>query len=197
LQKAYQLMKQTLETQGMGNFVPNFESYKSDKEQEYSLAIKSRDKSFHYLPYNFGSSGASNFELETLKNALKNADFKKSGLEIYYNGERGLSEFVIDCFAKIGKYLKPIGKYTTDFLIIKRDQNNQIHQASLVETKGKVFADDKSFLAKKHYVENEFLELNKAKFGYQKFDFLYLDDPKTNISQLTTKINQFFNNKCQ
>jgi len=194
IEKAYQLMKETLEAQGMGNFVPTYETFKADKD--YSLPVKSKNHTFHYLPYNFGGSGASGFEIETLQKALQLADFKNKELEIYYNGERGLTEFVINCFAKEGKYWKNIGKYTTDFLIVKRTAKDKIHKALLIETKGSVYAADKVFQKKKSYVETEFLKLNKEKFGYQRFDFLYLEDSKdiaANITKLNNKINQFFN----
>ena len=194
IEKAYQLMKETLETQGMGNFVPTYESFKADKD--YSLPVKSKNQTFHYLPYNFGGSGSSGFEIETLQKALQLTDFKNKELEIYYNGERGLTEFVINCFAKEGKYWKNVGKYTTDFLILKRTAKDKIHKALLIETKGSVYAEDKVFQKKKNYVETEFLKLNKEKFGYQRFDFLYLEDSKdiaANITKLNNKINQFFN----
>ena len=194
IEKAYQLMKETLEAQGMGNFVPTYESFKADKD--YSLPVKSKDQTFHYLPYNFGGSGSSGFEIETLQKALQLADFKNKELEIYYNGERGLTEFVINCFAKEGRYWKNVGKYTADFLIVKRTAKDKIHKALLIETKGSVYAADKVFQKKKSYVETEFLKLNKEKFGYQRFDFLYLEDSKdiaSNITKLNNKINQFFN----
>jgi type III restriction enzyme len=194
IEKAYQLMKETLESQGMGNFVPTYESFKADKD--YSLPVKSKNHTFHYLPYNFGGSGSSGFEIETLQKALQLADFKNKELEIYYNGERGLTEFVINCFAKEGRYWKNVGKYTTDFLVVKRTAKDKIHKALLIETKGSVYAEDKVFQKKKSYVETEFLKLNKEKFGYQRFDFLYLEDSKdiaANITKLNNKINQFFN----
>jgi len=194
IEKAYQLMKETLEAQGMGNFVPTYESFKADKD--YSLPVKSKNHTFHYLPYNFGGSGSSGLEIETLQKALQLADFKNKELEIYYNGERGLTEFVINCFAKEGRYWKNVGKYTTDFLIVKRTAKDKIHKALLIETKGSVYAADKVFQKKKNYVETEFLKLNKEKFGYQRFDFLYLEDSKdiaANITKLNNKINQFFN----
>ena len=194
IEKAYQLTKETLEAQGMGNFVPTYESFKADKD--YSLPVKSKNDTFHYFPYIFGGSGSSGFEIETLQKALQLADFKNKELEIYYNGERGLTEFVINCFAKEGRYWKNVGKYTTDFLIVKRTAKDKIHKALLIETKGSVYAADKVFQKKKSYVETEFLKLNKEKFGYQRFDFLYLEDSKdiaANITKLNNKINQFFN----
>ncbi len=202
VERAYQLVKETLEAQGMGNVLMPYDSFKADKE--YSPTVKSKNNSFHYLPYNFGGSGSSGFEMEILQKALQLSDFKNKQLEIYYNGERGLTEFVINCFAKEGKYWKNIGKYTTDFLIIKRtekdlsaaQQAGKIHKALLIETKGALYAEDKVFQKKKNYVETEFLKLNQEKFGYQRFDFLYLEDSKNitdNITKLNNKINNFFN----
>lgn len=193
IENAYQLMKDTLEAQGMGNFVPTYDSFKADKD--YSLPVKSKNHTFHYLPYNFGGSSSSGFELETLQKALQLADFKDKSLEIYYNGERGLTEFVINCFAKEGRFWKNVGKYTTDFLIVKRTANDKIHKVLLIETKGSVYAEDKVFQKKKNYVETEFLKLNKEKFGYQRFDFIYLEDSKNiaaNITKLNNKVNSFF-----
>jgi superfamily II DNA or RNA helicase len=194
VEKAYQLMKETLEAQGMGNFVPPIESYTT--QFDYSPTVKSKNNSFHYLPYNFGGSGSSGFEIEILQKALQLSDFKNKQLEIYYNGERGLTEFVINCFAKEGKYWKNIGKYTTDFLIIKRTEKDKIHKVLLIETKGALYAEDKVFQKKKNYVETAFLKLNQEKFGYQRFDFLYLEDSKNivvNITKLNNKLNLFFN----
>jgi type III restriction enzyme len=189
----YQLLKSTLEKDGLGNLVPSYDSFKKDKD--YPLPVKSKNSTFHYLPYNFGGSGSSGLELETLKRTLKLVDFEKKGLEIYYNGERCLTEFVINCFAKNGEYWKNIGKYTTDFLILKR-KNNSIYKALLIETKGNVYAKNEVFQKKKNFVATEFLKLNRDKFGYQKFDFLYLEDGKSNsaiFDILNRKINDFFN----
>ena len=194
VEKAYNVMKETLEAQGMGNMVIPYESIKAAKD--FSPVVKSKNHSFHYLPYNFGGSGSSGFEIEIMQKVLQLADFKNKQLEVYYNGERGLTEFVINCFAKEGKYWKNIGKYTTDFLVVKRNTKDKIHKALLIETKGALYAEDKVFQKKKSYVETEFLKLNQDKFGYQRFDFLYLEDSKdiaANITKLNNKINNFFN----
>jgi hypothetical protein len=193
VEKAYQIMKNTLETQGLRNMVMPFDNFQ--KQYEYSVPVKSKNNTFHYLPYNFGGADNSRFELQILQKTLLLNDFKNSGLEIYYNGERGLTEFVISCFAKNGKYWKNIGKYTTDFLIIKR-KDKSIHKVLLIEAKGTIYAKDEVFKQKKSFVETEFLKLNREKFGYQKFDFLYLEDSKTisqNTVKLNEKINEFFN----
>lgn len=193
LEKAYQIMKDAMEASGMGHFAPSYASFKV--ERDYSLPVKSKNHTFHYLPYNFGGSGSSSFEREAFERTLQLTVFQEKGLEIYYNGERGLTEFVIHCFAKKGKNWKNIGKYTTDFLIVERNAKDAIHKALLIETKGAIYAEDKVFQQKKRFVETEFLKLNQEKFGYQRFDFLYLEDSKdlaTNLSQLNHKINQFF-----
>ena len=192
IQKAYDIMRQTLESQGFGNMVMPFDDF--SKPYEFSTVVKSKDHSFHYLPYNFDGSGSSGFEIETLQKTLQLVDFKNKELEIYYNGERGLTEFVINCFAKEGKYWKNIGKYTTDFLIVKRTTKDKIHKALLIETKGTLYAEDKVFQKKKKYIETEFLRVNQEKFGYQRFDFLYLEGKMndSNIAKTINKINSFF-----
>jgi len=154
--------------------------------------IEHKDKSFHLLPYNFDSG----FELDVLNKTLQLKDFKEKNLEIYFNGERGLTEFVINCFAKKGKNWQNVGKYTTDFLILNRTKENKIHKALIIETKGEGFANDQSFIKKKNFVETDFLAQNNEKFGYQKFDFIYLEDSdslNTNVGKLNSKINSFFN----
>lgn len=79
-------------------------------------------------------------------------------------------------------------------MIVKRTEKEKIHKALLVETKGAAFAEDKVFQRKKKYVETEFLKLNQEKFGYQRFDFLYLEGEMndSNTAKTINKINQFF-----
>ena len=192
LQTKYDKAKAVLEEQGMGDMFPPFEEYR--KRYDHSLAVRSKNNTFHYLPYNFVQSG---FEKEILQKTLQLESFQKKGLEVYYNGERGLTEFVIQCFAKNGKNWKNIGRYTTDFLIIQRKENDKIRKALLVETKGEGFKNDPAFVAKKQFVESQFLQQNNDKFGYQRFDFLYLEDGTDiakNISTINNKIDQFFKN---
>lgn len=144
------------------------------------------------MPYDFKQSG---FEKELLERTFTLENFKKHSLEIYYNGERGLSEFVIECYKKNKAYYRYIGRYTTDFLILKRGEANSISKVLILETKGEGFANDESFKAKKEFVNGEFIATNNKAFGYKRFDFLYLEDSKTieeNLSILDTKIIQFF-----
>ena len=185
----YEQAKKALDDQNLGHMMQSFDEYL--KKYNYSTAVKSKDKTFHYLPYDFKQSG---FEKEILEKTLSLSDFKNKELEIYYNGERGLTEFVINCYAKENNYWKNIGKYTTDFLIIKRKEK-EIEKALIIETKGEGYKNDPVFQKKKKFVETEFLKQNRKKFGYNKFDFLYLldsDDITTNLSKLNSKINGFF-----
>ena len=66
----------------------------------------------------------------------------------------------------------------------------------MIETKGEGFSNNPDFVKKKNFVETEFLKLNQEKFGYKRFDFLYLEDSNNiaaNITKLNNKLNQFFN----
>jgi len=161
--------------------------------QEHSTAVRQRDKTFHYLPYNFIQSG---FELEFIEKVLALENFQRSPLEIYYNGERGLTGFVIDCFRQTQHGWRNVGRYTTDFLIIQRDaERSAIRKALMVETKGEGYAHDPAFQDRRNFVENEFLRENNAQFGYEKFDFLYLEDSATmdrNLVKLKDRMQTFF-----
>jgi type III restriction enzyme len=192
MEKDYEVMKEAMTAQGFGAMIMPFEAFKANKD--YSLPVKAKNNSFHYLPYNFGGSGSSSFEMEAFQKSLQLADLKNKALEIYYNGERGLTEFVINCFAKEGKYWKNIGKYTTDFLLLKRNPDGSIYKVLLMETKGALYAQDKVFQQKKNYIAHDFLKLNQQKFGYQRFDFLYLEGKMddANVVKLSAKINTFF-----
>ena len=191
LRKKYNEAKQLLEAQGMGNFMQPWESY----YQEHNLPteVKIKNQTYHYLPYNFGASGASNFEKDMLQATISLKIFQENKLEIYYNGERGLTEFVIDCFYKAGKQWKNAGKYTTDFLIIKRNKDKAIHKILLLETKGAIYANDEAFKRKKKYIETKFLKLNQEKFNYKRFDFLYLETTNANPqAMINKKLSEFF-----
>lgn len=189
IRKSYDIVKKQLEEQGMGGMVQSFDQYSAP--YDYSIVVKSKDRSFHYIPYNFWQSG---FERDILNEVLNLEDFKDNQLEIYYNGERGLTGFVINCFVKNGKKWKPIGHYTPDFLITKR-KAKELHKILIIETKGSGFAEQKAFQLRKRYISSKFLKLNNEKFGYQRFDFLYLldsDRGSVNLTKLKEKIVEFF-----
>lgn len=161
------------------------------KQQSYTQAVMSKDSTFHYLPYNFWQS---RFELNFLKEALTLKELAERNLEIYYNGEKEITEFRILCYARHNSYWKYVGKYTPDFLLIKR-KDDSIQKVLIIETKGSGYADQKAFLLRKNFVESEFLKMNNDKFGYRKFDYLYLtdsDDMNQNLARLNSKIVSFF-----
>jgi type III restriction enzyme len=157
----------------------------------FSKAVISKDRTFHYLPYSFYQS---RFELNFLKEVISLATFTENNLEVYYNGERRLTEFRIACYSKKNERWRRVGFYTPDFLVIRRKDRN-IHKILIVETKGSGFAAQPEFIARKSFVESEFLKMNNEKFGYGRFDYLYLpDDRKMNETLLLfkTKIDLFF-----
>jgi superfamily II DNA or RNA helicase len=189
IKKAFDIIKQNLEQQGMGNFVPDFNQYKS--QYDFSPAVKSKYQTFHYLPYDFLQSG---FELKFLKEAVTLKEFNERKLEIYYNGEKHITDFRILCFAKKGKNYQRVGLYTPDFLIIKR-KDDAIAKVLIVETKGSGYAEQTTFKLRKKFMETEFLQMNNDKFGYNKFEYLFLqDDAKfdDNLAKLNETIVEFF-----
>jgi len=191
IRKAFEIIKQSLEQKGMGNFAPNFNQYKS--QYDFSPAVKSKYQTFHYLPYNFWQS---KFELQFLKEALMLKEVKEKNLEVYYNGEKDLTDFRILCYAKKGNNYQRVGWYTPDFLIIKR-KDNAITNVLIVETKGSGYAEQTSFKLRKKFMETEFLQMNNDKFGYKKFEYLFLqDDAKfdDNLAKLNETIVEFFKN---
>ena len=63
----------------------------------------------------------------------------------------------------------------------------------ILETKGQIYADE--FKDKKEFMENTFVKLNNDKFGYDRFNFLYIEDTlnKTaRISTIVSSIKKFF-----
>ncbi|MFH0796019.1 MAG: hypothetical protein V2A65_03065, partial [Candidatus Omnitrophota bacterium] len=133
----------------------------------FSKAVVSKDKTFHYLPYNFIQS---RFELNFLKEVINLAAFMNNGLEIYYNGEKHITEFCIVCYEKKNDRWRKVGRYTPDFLVINR-KDESIYKILIVETKGSGFADQPEFKARRNFMESEFLKINNEKFGYSRFDY--------------------------
>ncbi len=190
---ALETARQMLIAQGLGDLANNM------TVPPPTFWEQKKDRTFHFLPYRFDSR----LEKTFLENALQDADFQQLDLEIYFNGEDNLSEFSIDCYRKLGENRwRRIGKYFPDFLMIQRSPSHfgegrggvragEIHKILVIETKGEGFA--RNFEEKKLFVETEFLKNNNDKFGYRRFDFLYLqdDDPKI-LQNLNSKIKSFF-----
>ena len=146
-----------------------------------------RHHTYHYLPYRFDSL----LEKEHLQEAL--ACIGNQPLEVYYNGDDTLTEFKIDCFRHNGRYWVRIGKYVPDFLILSRNAEGDIHKVIIVETKGEGFAA--KFADRRKFMETQFIKQNNEKFGYRRFEFLYIEDtlkPEKRKQKLFDAINDFF-----
>lgn len=158
------------------------------KKQNSSHPQKNR--SFHYLPYHTDSS----FEQRFLEEVLAMSELEQMDLEAYYNGDRALTEFKIKCYQGSGGSWKYVGMYTPDFLILKR-KGGKIYKAIIVETKGAIYANDPMFREKRFFMEQEFVRQNNARFCYDRFDYLYLEDslPEAERIRMThEKICVFF-----
>lgn len=149
-----------------------------------------KERSFHYLPYCTDSS----FEQIFLAEVLTFSEITSCGLEVYYNGDRAMTEFKIKCYKKSGKQWRYIGMYTPDFLIIQR-KDDAIYRILIAETKGKIYANDPEFQDKKTFVEAQFTSFNNKAFGYERFEYLYLEDTLSEHDRLQKtheKICEFF-----
>ncbi|MDO4566422.1 MAG: DEAD/DEAH box helicase family protein, partial [Oscillospiraceae bacterium] len=158
-----------------------------------STSHPQKDRSFHYLPYRTDSG----FEQTFLKEVLTLKEIEDYGLEVYYNGDRAMTEFKIKCYKECGGKRRYIGVYTPDFLIIKR-RYGKIHKAIIVETKGEVYSHDPSFKDKRLFMEAEFAQNNNAAFGYERFQYLYLEDTLSQAERIKLahkRICEFFKSK--
>lgn len=149
-----------------------------------------KNRSFHYLPYHTDSG----FERTFLKEVLALAEMESLDLEVYYNGDRAMTEFKIKCYRRAYGAWRYVGMYTPDFLIIQR-KDGEIYKAIIVETKGAIYAGDPTFQDKRAFMEGAFLRQNNEAFGYERFEYLYLEDsfPEEERIRLThEKICEFF-----
>ena len=89
------------------------------------------------LPYELQCTPIHGF----LRDVLPLPEIAQFGLEVYYNGDRAMTEFKIKCYKSTGHGWNYIGMYTPDFLIIQR-RDGKIHKALIVETKGKIYANE-------------------------------------------------------
>ena len=158
--------------------------------RKQSSSHPQKNRTFHYLPYRTDSS----FEQTFLDQVLAMAEVENMDLEVYYNGDRAMTEFKIKCYKGDASAWLYVGMYTPDFLIVKRKEG-KIHKAIIVETKGAIYANDPTFKDKRSFMEREFTRQNNKAFGYERFEYLYLEDsfPETERIRLThDKICAFF-----
>lgn len=174
------------------DLVKNNPEFLTNKNNEDVLELKMKDKTFHYVPYVFNQSS---FEKSFLEKILSLYKFNSNNLEVFYNGDHNIASFRIECYKTEDKAVKKVGLYTPDFLVIKRNDSNKIDKVLMIETKGKGFKEQQEFIDRRNYVEKEFVKFNNKKFGYNKFDYLYIEDTlkENEISnKLNDKINEFF-----
>ena len=165
------------------------EAFAKDVLKQHS-SHPQKNRSFHYLPYRTDS----NFEQTFLREVLGLDDIATLDLEVYYNGDRAMTEFKIKCYKNAGGKWSYVGIYTPDFLIIKR-KDGKIHKAIIVETKGDIYKNDPAFKDKRAFMQTEFAKKNNEAFGYDRFDYLYLEDslPASDRILMTHKrIREFF-----
>ncbi len=150
-----------------------------------------QDISINYIPYRFDSE----FERIALLEMLKEGALKN--LEVYYNGyndNRQLESFVIKT---------PLGEYTPDFLVLKRQGNaykkqdnfkpdtgkGRIEKVFMIETKGKPYYSDE-FQQKERFVKTEFLQHN-SNFRYACFIDEGQNDFKKHLAELIQVLKTF------
>lgn len=159
----------------------------TEQAEEIKNSVRShpmKNSSFHYLPYKTDSD----FEVKFLDRLLEVKAVKDLYLEVYYNGDKALTEFKIKCYKSADGKLQYVGMYTPDFLIIQR-KGGKIHKLIIVETKGKIYANDPTFVAKKNFTANDFIIKNNEKFGYDRFAYLYLEDTFSDNDRIIKTIN--------
>lgn len=182
--KQLEATKQTLGNDAM--FASQLDA-KIDEVKRSKLPIKYKDRSFHYIPYEFT---ASDFERKVLEHIFNLSAFQKSQLEVYFNGDRFLSTFKIKIYKKINDQWKLIqDQYTPDFVVIER-KGRKIAKTLIIETKGSHLAHD--FTDIRQFMENTFVDLNA-----KAFDFLYLEDGRDesyHLQSITDRINHYFSN---
>lgn len=174
-----QAMIKQLEATGMD--VSALRNPKSDPNPE-------RKQTYHYLPYRFDSGLEMHFLSKEVMPLINGKE-----LEVYFNGDDTLTEFKINCYSKVGADWRYIGKYVPDFLLLSRNEQNDIDKVIIIETKGEGFAA--KFKDKLNFM-SEFIQKNNDKFGYKRFDFLYLEDtitPEQRRQKTLAAIKKFFN----
>lgn len=148
-----------------------------------------RNQTYHYLPYRFDSDLERKFLSEEIRPLIA-----EKNLEVYFNGDDTLTDFIINCYSKDGKGWRKLGNYVPDFLLLSRNENHQIDKVIIIETKGEGYAA--KFKEKKDFMEKQWVEKNNEKFGYKRFQFLYLEDTLTQEQRrqkTLDAIKDFFN----
>lgn len=186
------LREKSLEDYTKEELMELIKSGKTFYQTNNNIAVQNSEKTLHYLPYYFAQS---KFEKYFIQLVLEMSEFKNNNLEIYYNGDKNLTNFRIKAYKREKHNLKYLGLYTPDFILIKRNSNSSIYKILIIETKGQGYSQQQDFLERKKYMKEIFLPKNNLKFGYKKFDYLYIEDSMSSGEikrNLKEKINTFF-----
>ena len=144
-----------------------------------------KDRTYHYLPYHFDSTLERDFFVDT---ALTMRELEQQGLEVYYNGDRTITDFKIECYSEAapGQWTY-VGRYTPDFLLCQRGQDGTICKMLIVETKGEGY--ERNFRERNDFMRGRFLRDNP-----DFFDYLYLPEGRQTefAAMLRDKIRTFF-----
>ena len=160
-------------------------------EAQYRVSAVSDNRNkrtYQYIPYSFDSGLEQCYYDKILRGLLNTFP----DIEIYFNGDESMTDFCIECYAKTDTYWKRISNYYPDFLILRRNADNQIDKVILVETKGAVY--ESSFRPKKDFMD-KFIAINKAS-KYTQFEFLYIPESCSEEDQYDNtlqKIQDFLN----
>ncbi len=88
---------------------------------------------------------------------------------------------------------RSFGIYTPDFLVLRRDSaTNAIAACLIVETKGKLYALDPAFQARRAFTAGKFLRQNAERPGMPRFQYLYLEETADWRHQLVAAVQDFF-----
>jgi hypothetical protein len=145
--------------------------------------IDPHDISFNYVPYKMDSE----YERNALESMLKMSEL--SGYEVYYNGYKDdrLQNFWIQT---------PRGRYTPDFLILKRElgkiysksNKSKITKVLILETKGKTYYNEE-FKAKEKFIKDDFLKSNPH-YNY----YCFIDSGENNFEKHLEKFKEILRN---
>lgn len=149
------------------NGIEHYEENQKELLRRYNdkMRIPNKEKSFNYLPYKMDSS----YEFIFLQKILQNIN--NLDIEVYYNGYKNSDLNSL-------RIITPYGKYTPDFLLIKRN-NNIISKILLIETKGKPFETE----AKEKFIKDKFLKFNKN------YSYIKIGDIKNNINEYNKMVD--------
>lgn len=126
-------------------------------------------QTYHYLPYHMDSRLERNYFEDALA-VLRDIP----GIELYYNGDRSLTDFKIRCYSRHGETWQFLGNYTPDFVLLRRGDDNSIDKVVIIETKGSGYID--KFRPYERFMREYFLPLNEQQYGRRRFEFMLIPE---------------------